>query len=58
MDTPQAFALGAVGAGLVSLAMQIVASLIGRDDQRRLLIRVAVFAAVLALALSAAVLLL
>lgn len=56
MDAPQVFALGAVGAGLLSLALQITVLFVDHGGGRRLLVRVAYAAAVLALAVSAGVL--
>ncbi|WCT06094.1 hypothetical protein [Rhodococcus qingshengii] len=56
MDAPQWFALGAVGTGLVSLALQIAVLFVDRDGGGRLLIRAANSAAALALLLAAVVL--
>ena len=56
MDTPQVFALGAVGAGLVSLALQITALFVDHRGRRRLLVHAANGSVVVALALAAIVL--
>ncbi|WP_182262967.1 hypothetical protein [Rhodococcus sp. UFZ-B548] len=56
MDAPQVFALGAVGGGLVSLALQITALFVGRGSRRSVFVRAANGSAALALVLAAVVL--
>lgn len=56
MDTPQWFALGAVGTGLVSLALQIAVLFVDRDGRGSLFVRVAHGSAAVAVALSVLVL--